>query len=181
MGTRILPLSLLSILLAVIAAPTVSAGETCDITATKCWVNGGKCNIQFKNKTGDSGGSDGGTALDQRSSAQTIQVKAKKENNNNAGNTLSIDAGASSTMNIEKKYKKNFYDIKIKSKSFDGTVGDVTMSCSDIKAVLNGNGTCKVFHGVAGSGGEVGFYMGYQCDGGNVAAPADMDETGTFE
>ncbi|MEL6859371.1 MAG: hypothetical protein AAFO74_13370, partial [Pseudomonadota bacterium] len=56
------------------AAPGASA--ECDISETKCAVNGGKCNIKFRNKTGDSGGSDGSSNLDQRSSAQTIQVKA---------------------------------------------------------------------------------------------------------
>lgn len=171
----------LSALLCATAVPVASAQATCDISQTECALHGGKCNIQFKNKTGDSGGSDGGTALDQRSSAQTILVKAKKENNNTAGNTLSIDAGASNTMNIENKVNKNFYDIKIRSKSFDGVVADVNMSCSDIQAVLDGNGTCKVFHGTAGSGGNAGFYMGYQCDGGNVAGPTKISESGTFE
>ena len=64
-----------------LAAPVASA--TCDITQTKCWINGGKCNIQFKNRTGDSGGSDGTSNLDQTSSAQTITVKAKDSSNDN--------------------------------------------------------------------------------------------------
>ena len=48
-------------------------------------------------------------------------------------------------------------------------VGKVTMPCADVKAVLNGNGTCKVFHGQRQeSKGEYSFYLGYQCDSGNV-------------
>ena len=120
-----------------LTAPAASAA--CDISDTKCAVNGGKCNIKFRNKTGDSGGSDGSSGLNQTSSAQTVLVKAIDENGNRLGNKLQIIAGA-------------------------------TMSCEHIKAVLNGNGVCKVFHGVL-SGTATHFSIGYQCDGGNVGGP----------
>ena len=158
--------------LAVLAAP--SAAANCDISQTKCALNGGKCNIQFRNKTGDSGGSDGGTNLDQRSSAQTILVKAKDEESNRVGNKLQIVAGAKKTMNIEKKANKKggFSTIGIGSQDFGMGVTGAEMSCADIQAVLNGNGTCKVFHGAASSNSQgVKFALGYQCDGGNVAGP----------
>lgn len=142
----------------------------CDITHTDCWKNGGKCNIEFKNKTGDSGGSDGGTNLDQRSSAQTIVVKAKKSNGKTSGNKLNIVAGASNTMNMEKKYKKDFDTITIASQDF-GMVGNAKMSCNEIVSVLNGNGTCKIFHGVVTGSAKMKFYLGYQCDGGNTSGP----------
>ena len=155
------------------AAIAPAASAECDISATKCAVNGGKCNIQFKNRTGDTGGSDGSSGLNQTSSAQTILVKAIDDDQDRVGNKLQIVAGASKTMNIEKKAgKKNgFEGIKISSQDFGGSVGNVTMTCAQVQAVLNGNGTCKVFHGVQ-SGSATKFSLGFQCDGGNVGGPA---------
>ena len=157
--------------MAVLTVPAASA--TCDITQTKCWTNGGKCNIQFKNKTGESGGSDGTSNLNQTSSAQTITIKAKDSNGDKTGNKLNIYAGASSTMNIEKKYKKGFDKIQISSTDIN-MVNSVNMSCEEVIAVLEGNGTCKVFHGVVtNSASSIAYYLGYQCDGGNVGGPSN--------
>ncbi|MEM6555238.1 MAG: hypothetical protein AAF642_05145 [Pseudomonadota bacterium] len=168
--TRFLPIAALA-LTSLTLAPTAIAA--CDITQTKCWVNGGKCNIQFKNKTGDSGGSDGDSNLNQTSSAQTITVKAKDSSNDKTGNKLNIVAGASKTMNIEKKAKKGFEYIQLESADF-GQVNYSRMSCEEVQAVLNGNGTCKAFHGaVTNSASAISFYIGYQCDGGNVGGPKD--------
>ncbi|MEL6831032.1 MAG: hypothetical protein AAFO63_12950 [Pseudomonadota bacterium] len=150
-----------------------SAAAQCDITQTKCWINGGKCNIEFKNKTGDSGGSDGSSNLNQTSSAQTVTIKAKDSSNDKTGNKLNIIAGASKTMNIEKKAKKDFDYIQLSSADF-GAVNASKMSCEDVQAVLNGNGTCKVFHGaVTNSASAIAWYIGYQCDGGKVGGPTD--------
>ncbi|MEO0608042.1 MAG: hypothetical protein AAFY82_07405 [Pseudomonadota bacterium] len=157
---------------AVLAAPIASA--ECDISETKCAVNGGKCNIKFRNRTSDSSGSDGSSAISQTSSAQTIVVKAIDEESNHIGNKLQIVAGASKTMNVENKVNKDkgFDAIKIDSKDFSGHLAPVTMSCEHVQAVLNGNGTCKVFHGYAyGHVGPYDFALGYQCDGGNVGGP----------
>jgi len=164
-------LSLIPVALAAISvSPPAVAG--CDITQTKCWLNDGKCNIEFKNKTGEGGGSSGGTGLEQASLAQTIQVKARKANGEKAGNKLTISAGASSTMNIEKKAKKEFEDIRISSKTASDTVADTNMSCAHVQAVLNSNGTCKVFNGYDPSkSGLPGYRLGYQCDGGEVGGP----------
>lgn len=154
-------------LMGAFAAP--ASAQACDISDTKCAVNGGKCNIKFRNRTGDSGGSDGSTNLNQRSSAQTVIVKARKSNGNKAGNKLQIPADTSKTMNIEKKANKDFDNIQISSQDFGSFVGKVTMPCADVKAVLNGNGTRKVFHGQRQeSKGEYSFYLGYQCDSGRV-------------
>lgn len=153
-------------------APIASA--QCDISQTKCAVNGGKCNIHFKNKTGDAGGSDGGSSLDQSSSAQTIIVKAKDDKTDRVGNKLKIVDGAKKTMNITKKSNKDggFASISIASQDFGFAVSGADMSCEDIKAVLNGNGTCKVFHGLSNSAyGAPKAKLGFQCDGGNVAGP----------
>lgn len=151
----------------------IAAQASCDISQTKCWINDGNCNIQFKNRTGDSGGSDGDSNLNQTSSAQTITVKAKDSDNDKTGNKLNIVAGASKTMNIEKKAKKDFDYIHLSSADF-GSVNASTMSCEDVIAVLNGNGTCKVFHGAAtNDAGAIAWYLGYQCDGGNIGGPKD--------
>ena len=163
-----------SALMAILAAFAVTplANATCDISQTKCALNGGKCNIQFKNKTGDAAGSDGGTSVQQTSSAQTIVVKAKDKWDERVGNRLKIPAGAKKTMNMEKKAgkKRGFATISIASQDFDFAVAGADMSCDDIKAVLNGNGTCKIFHGMKkGAGMDV--RLGFQCDGGNVAGP----------
>ena len=153
-----------------LAVPTASA--TCDISETKCAVNGGKCNIKFRNKTGDTGGSDGSSDVNQASSAQTVLVKAIDDDGNRVGNKLQIVAGASKTMNVEKKSNKKtgFYAIRITSQDFSGAVDGATISCEQVKAVLNGNGTCKVFHGTF-SGSITHFTLGYQCDGGKIGGP----------
>ena len=154
---------------AIIAVPT--AGAACDISATKCAVNGGKCNIKFRNVTAAESGSGGGTDLTQSSSAQMVKVKAIKENGNKAGNALTIDSSASKTMNMDKKANKNFDKIRITSPSMARVEG-VTMSCADVQDVLNGSGTCKVFHGYGPYGNESFEYqLGYNCDGGNTSGP----------
>ncbi|MEL6377444.1 MAG: hypothetical protein AAFQ04_09630 [Pseudomonadota bacterium] len=150
-------------------APTASAA--CDISETKCVVNGGKCNINFRNVTDQESGSGGGTGLNQSSSVQGIKVKALKENGNTAGNTLTIEAGANKTMNIDKKAKKNFAKIRITSPNMV-TVEGVTMSCQDVQAVLNGTGTCKIFNGHTPYGDDrVKYNLGFNCDSGNVTGP----------
>ena len=150
-------------------APVASA--SCDISGTKCAVNGGKCNIKFRNVTAANSGSDYNTDLTQRTQAQTVKVKALKENGHKAGNVLTIDSGASKTMNLDKKAKKHFAKIRITSPVMF-TVQGVTMDCKHVRQVLNGNGTCKVFVGYPPFGDEtLDFQLGYQCDGGNVAGP----------
>ena len=141
----------------------------CDISQTKCMVNNGKCNIKFKNQTAESGGSSGGTSLEQASLAQTIQIKARKANGNKAGNKLVINSGANSTMNIENKADKDFQDIRISSQTASEAVSDTNMTCADVQAVLNGNGTCKIFNGMGS--GFPGYRLGFSCDGGNVSGP----------
>lgn len=163
--------SIIVVMAGAFTAPMASAA--CDISDTKCAVNGGKCNIKFKNRTGDTNGSDGSSNISQTSSAQTVVVKARKGDGSKAGNKLTIVAGASNTMNIGKKANKNFSDVQIASDAYGGVVYPATMSCDDVKAVLNGNGTCKVFHGQKTKGATVNYFLGYQCDGGNVGGPTD--------
>ena len=153
-----------------LAAPTASS-EPCDISQTKCALNDGKCNIKFRNVTGQTSGSGNGTDLSQRSYAVTIKVKAMKDNGNTAGNVLSIDAASNKTMNIDKKANKDFKNIKVTSVT-NRTIAPVTLDCGAVKAVLNGNGTCKIFHGVREPFSDSFDYrLGYNCDAGNVAGP----------
>lgn len=150
---------------------TPVAFASCDISDTKCAVNGGKCNIKFINKTGSGSGLSRGADIKQMSLTQTIKVKALKESGNKAGNTLTIYAGDSKTMNIDKKANKSFDKIRIASPNME-TVKSNTMSCADVKAVLNGNGTCKVFYGYSLYRDNAFEYeLGYNCDGGDVMGP----------
>ena len=151
------------------AVPTATAD--CDITDTKCYKNNGKCNIKFRNVTGQATGSGSGTMLTQKSLAQQIRVKAIKDNDKAAGNILNIEAASSKTMNIDKKYNKGFAKIRISAPFFD-TVNGVTMSCETVKAVLNGNGTCKIFNGATDyQATNMRSQLGYSCDAGKVTGP----------
>lgn len=147
---------------------TPPAIAVCDISKTRCMANDGKCNIKFRNRTGESGGSDGHSLLNQSSLAMNIKVSARDQHGNKIGNKLIISAAASKSMNIEKKANKGFHHIRISPVS-EPDVQAVSMSCDDINYVLDGNGSCKIFHGVRSSHGGA---LGYQCDGGNVRAPA---------
>ena len=148
-----------------------AAFASCDISETKCAVNGSKCNIKFRNVTGVASGSDQGTGLSQKPSAQTIKIKAIKDNGEKAGNALTINSPGNKTMNVDKKANKNFAKIRMASPNME-TVKSVTMSCDDVKAVLNGNGTCKVFYGYSLYRENAFEYaLGYNCDGGNVVGP----------
>ena len=165
---------LTSLLLSLAAAFGGSASaEWCEITQTKCWLNGGKCNIKFRNMTDKVGGSDGDSNLDQRASPQIIRVKAVKDNGKAAGTIINIEAGASKTMNIDKKWNKDFATIRMSSPTL-ANVDGVTMSCEHVLQVLNGNGTCKVFYGLRErrkDDRKYKYQLGYQCDSGNLGGP----------
>ncbi|GAB5456712.1 MAG: hypothetical protein Hens2KO_29410 [Henriciella sp.] len=148
-----------------------AAAASCDISDTKCAMNGGKCNIKFINKTGDGSGLSRGADIKQMSLAQSVKVKAVKDNGNKAGNALTISDGASKTMNIDKKANKNFAKVRISSPNM-ATIESVNMSCNHVKAVLNGNGTCKIFYGYSlYRDNPFKYALGYHCDGGNVMGP----------
>ena len=151
------------------AAPLASA--ECDISETKCALNGGKCNIHFKNRTGAAGGSDGSSSLDQRSAAQAVEVKAIDEDGDRVGNKLVIQVSSSKTMNITKKDNKGFDRIRITSQNAPKMYQGVTISCAHIIETLNGSGTCKIFQGTWTPGGSNKGRLGYQCDGGDVGGP----------
>lgn len=154
------------------AAPTASA--YCDIRETKCYKNKGKCNIKFRNRTAVEDKTDRNSRLNQRASAQIIRVKAVKENSKAAGNIINIEAGTSKTMNLDKKFKRDFARIRISSPTM-AAVDGVTMSCEHVLQVLNGNGTCKVFYGIKRRHKDDRKYRyqhGYQCDGGSLGGPS---------
>ena len=155
--------------LSFLEAPIASAD--CNISQTKCAQNGNKCNIHFKNRTGDTGGSDGSSNLNQSSATQAVAVKALKKNGHKAGNKLVIQAGDTKTMNIDKKANKNFNEIRIRSDNAPGLYVGSTIPCDHVIRILNGNGVCKIFQGAEYLGGEIQSRLGYQCDGGNVGGP----------
>jgi hypothetical protein len=168
MKHHILLAGLTTTLMSAFAVPIASA--QCDISQTKCALNDGKCNIKFINQTGLNG-KDSGTNLNRSSSAQTIRVKALKTDGNTAGNALSIDAGASKTMNLDKKANKHFDRIRISSPAMNSVIGS-TISCASVQAVLNGNGTCKIFHGAPPYGeANTEYQLGYRCDSGETTGP----------
>ena len=152
-----------------LAAPAATA--QCDISETECALNGKKCNIHFKNRTGDTGGSDGSSSLNQNSAAQAVSVKAVDEHNNKVGNKLVIQAWDKKTMNISKRAKKGFDGIRITSDNAPVMYNGSKIKCADIVETLNGTGICKLFHGTRKRGGEIEGIIGYQCDGGDVGGP----------
>jgi len=141
--------------------------SACDITSLSCWADG-KCNIQFKNHTGEANGDGSGTSISQVSAAQTIKVKAEKSDGSKAGNKLTIAVNASNTMNMENKYKKKFSTIQVSSTN--SITDGFSMTCNTVKKILNGNGSCKIFHGTTADSSNT-FVLGYNCDGGKVRGP----------
>lgn len=148
-----------------------AANAECDISQTECALNGKKCNIHFKNRTGDTGGSDGSSSLNQNSAAQAVSVKAVDEHNDKVGNKLIIQAWDKKTMNISKRAKKGFDGIRITSDNAPVMYNGSKIKCDDIVETLNGTGICKLFHGTRKQGGQVEGIIGYQCDGGDVGGP----------
>ncbi|NQY39321.1 MAG: hypothetical protein HRT80_04400 [Henriciella sp.] len=148
-------------------APNASA--ECDISQTKCAVNGGKCNIKFRNITGVSTGSGKDTSINQTAEAKIIRVKAVKQNGKKVGNALTINSSANKSLNLDKKAKKDFAKIHITSPA-DKAVRGITMSCEHVKAVLNGTGTCKVFYGYM-KYDHSNYRLGYTCSGDRVVKP----------
>lgn len=143
-----------------------STAAQCDITTLPCW-DGGKCNIKFKNHTGEGTG-DSTDDLSQTSSAMDIQIKAVDANGKKTGNSFKIIAGASKTMNLEKKYNKGFNEIRLIPVN-NYKPDRATMSCQDVKKVLRGNGNCNVFFGYGKGQGGMG--LGFSCDNGRVTGP----------
>jgi hypothetical protein len=156
---------LLAGLISLVVPVAVSAAAVCDITDLPCWGKGSKCNIKFSNNTGKASGSGGGTGYRQYSAAATTKVKAVKENGNRAGkNSLEILAGATGTLNLDKK--SNFNGINIVATTIDGTP-EVTLTCEQVRQVLAGSGKCKLF--ITGSSGK----MAFNCDRANVTGKGD--------
>ena len=126
------------------SACSAMSASACDIANLSCW-DDGKCNIQFKNHTGEANGDASGTSISQVSAAQTIKVKAEKSDGGKAGNKLTIAVNASKTMNMENKYKKKFSTIQVSSTN--SITDGFSMTCNTVRKILDGNGTCKIFHG----------------------------------
>jgi len=160
MLTRILGTGVLAIFL----APAIAPAQSCDLTQLRCATEGNKCNIKFKNFTGLRESTCQGKSY---SLAKTIKVMAKNDKGKDLGNTLSILAGASSTLNLSKEKKKNTSSIVVGGGGSNYDRGKLT--CGQIKTILSGNGTCKVY--VSDTSYDDNLFKGYfyfDCDGGNV-------------
>ncbi len=144
-----------------LASAHAQAGDeagACDITDLPCWGDNTKCNIKFKNNTGESSGS-GGPNYNQTSWVATIKVLAVKPDGNRAGsNSLTILAGQSKTINLDKKH--GFDRIKV----FTTTAGkgNLYIPCNDIRAILAADKQCKIF-AVSRVIENTYYYLAYNC------------------
>ena len=147
---------------AIATGSSALTASACDITDLPWW-DGGKCNIKFKNHTAKGSGS-GNSQVSQTSAAQTIRVTAKKSNGDKTGNAFTINAGASKTMNLEKK--KDFSFIRITAGN--AGVQAISMNCGAIRNTLRGNGNCNILYGFEES---VRWTLAYSCDNKTVNGP----------
>ncbi|MEO0607481.1 MAG: hypothetical protein AAFY82_04570 [Pseudomonadota bacterium] len=143
---------------------SVLSASACDLTDLPCW-DGGKCNIKFKNHTAKSSGS-GNSDVSQSSLAQTIRVTAKDSKGKKTGNAFSINAGASKTMNLEKKKDLSF--VRIKTETSGVSIDSLDMKCSALRDVLRGNGNCNILYGYDTT---VQWTLAYSCDNKTVNGP----------
>ncbi|MEL6692196.1 MAG: hypothetical protein AAFQ12_04075, partial [Pseudomonadota bacterium] len=120
-----------------------------------------------------------GLIIEHHPEAQTVIVKARTADKNKVGNKLTITANGRKTMNLDKKAKGDFQDIRIYSKDFQRLpVGSTIIPCVDIKAILNGNGTCKIFYGSRTEDLLIfNYVLGYQCDGGKIGGPKNAADS----
>ncbi len=158
-------LAIPAFLLMALMASTASAATVCDLTQLDCWGPNKKCNIKFRNETGEGSGSGGGTGLNQISEASVIKVSARKEDDTRAGsNTLEISAGSSKHMNLDKK--KNFLYIKLQRMTKYTGYTRAKLTCNEVKNTLNGSGICKAFVG----DNNMGRHLVVTCNGNAVVA-----------
>ncbi len=119
----------------------------CDITNLPCLTPGKKCNIKFRNQTGEASGS-GGNVYNQVSRARTIHIRVRGTDDGQLGSQMNITAGGKKTMDVGLRESDGIGNItirvgKIAELSDEAMV--ITMSCAEIKYVLKGKGNCKVF------------------------------------
>jgi hypothetical protein len=167
---RIIALATVLIVSAVFAATTpVLAQSACDITDLSCWGSGKKCNIKFLNQTGKGSGA-GGSQYNQVSWAATIKVLAVKPNGTRAGsNSLSILAGQSKTINLDKK--KGFDRIKVYTTT--AKKGTMMIPCADIRATLTADNNCRIFADLVEEENSY-YYLAYNCGGGVTGKTANF-------
>ena len=156
-----------ALFLAAALAPTFASAQTCydQMKDLPCWESGSKCNIHFRNQTGENSGN-GNEHYNQITAVKTVRVAALDYKRLAIGNAKKILAPQSATLNLEKK--KGFGSIHIKVLENDFALKEeVYMPCSDVLATLRGNGTCSVFiHGTTAFPEKLA--VAYNCDGGNV-------------
>lgn len=155
---------------ALILSPLLADGAwaraACDITDLKCWGPNKKCNIKFRNKTGEQSGFSH-KDVKQMSKAITIYVKAMADDGERLGERQRLEAGDTRTINLDNRVKLanqrkvTLSHIRISGLEFPVGTYDALLKCDTIRSVLNGSGTCVVFIGKDDK-------LHYKCDGGDV-------------
>ncbi len=142
----------------------------CDITNLPCLTPGKKCNIKFRNHTGEGSGS-GGSTYNQVSRARTIHIRVRGTDGRKLGNQISITAGGKKTMDVGLRESDGIGNITIRVGKI-GELSDESMtiawSCQELKYVLNGKGNCKVF--VFKKHGK--YNAAYSCNGSSIKGDA---------
>lgn len=175
MAALVLGAGLASAALAQEAAPSLGSNmmpdrtppEICRIAQLDCAKSGSKCNIKFRNRTGvqEPTGCYGKSAAQ----ATKVRVAAQDVNGKDLGNDLTIEAGATNTMNLENKKKTGFMSIRVSSPD-NMLAKDVSLSCAQIKQILAKDATCKVYIDYnENSDKETDkFHVALVCNGGEV-------------
>ncbi len=141
------------------ARPALAASASaCEITDLACWGAGTKCNIKFKNNTGDASG---GGISHQKSLAATIRVLAIKTDGTRAGsNTLTILDKASGTLNLDKKADFSDVEVYVSSGQFPGRM---KIPCGEVRQILTADKACKIFVVEHNHDGQLFAYLAYNC------------------
>lgn len=155
------------LLLAAGSAAAATSLPRCDISGLSCFTPGKKCNIKFRNHTGEGSGS-GGSQYNQVSAARTVVVSIRGTDGSRLGSKKEILAGDSKTVDVGMKQSEGIGEIRIRAKTDKAWSGDesvkVAMGCKKIKDILNGEGNCKIF--MYKESGDTN--VAYSCNGGSI-------------
>jgi len=152
------------------SATAAFALPLCNITDLPCLTPGKKCNIKFRNQTGEASGS-GGNVYNQVSRARTIHIWVRDTNGRKLGSRMNITAGGKKTMDVGLRESDGIGDIVIKVdpvKDLSDEDFRLNLGCTEIRYVLSGKGNCKVF--VYKKHGK--YYSAYSCNGSGIKGDA---------
>jgi len=166
---------LVALVVGVGITPAAWGEAACDISDLPCANSSSKCHIKFRNRTGvqEKTGCYGNSVAQ----ATELRISAVDGNGKDLGNTLSIQAGATNTLNLEKKKKEGFSWIKVKPKGNKG-VDRIDLSCEQVRSLLVEDAGCKVFvDATKPKGGEgepvVNYVLAMSCNGNDLCIRGD--------